>query len=309
VVGLNPTFFVTEAQVHCLAPWEWLRGRTLYVSLPLCRILTHTELQAVISHELGHFQGSDTRFSQRFYPLYRGTEAALTALASTGSVLDTVVDLVKGWVVFFALWGLVWWLGGNTVTWRFAVFFPLQGLAISPAWSLLWFFYQIFTRAERTVSRERELAADQRAVHVTGTRSLATALVKLSLFADVWDQLRHTLPPPRNLSALFATTVQATTRQRILDRFAVLGTEERERAWTHPTDSHPPLAQRLQALGVSEAEAAALVLDLAPAEPAIQLIPDYHRLEEVLTALVQGRITTEDLFAYMGSYSDIELRD
>src|SRR5262249_45653046 len=81
VVGLEPTFFATEAQVHCLD--GTLTGRTLYFSLPLCRLLTTEELRAILGHELSHFQGLDTHFSQRFYPLYRGSLQALASLAST----------------------------------------------------------------------------------------------------------------------------------------------------------------------------------------------------------------------------------
>jgi hypothetical protein len=48
--------------------------------LPLARILTQPELGAVIGHELGHFEGSDTKFSRWFYPIYRGTSQALSGL-------------------------------------------------------------------------------------------------------------------------------------------------------------------------------------------------------------------------------------
>lgn len=58
VVGLDPKFFVTEADVLCLS--GNLSGRTLYCSLPLSRILSTAEFSSVIGHELGHFRGLDT---------------------------------------------------------------------------------------------------------------------------------------------------------------------------------------------------------------------------------------------------------
>ena len=82
VVGLDPNFFVTEARVRCLN--GTLSGRTLYCSLPLARILSRAEFDAVIGHELGHFRGQDTQFSQRFYPIYRGTADSLRALGNIG---------------------------------------------------------------------------------------------------------------------------------------------------------------------------------------------------------------------------------
>jgi Zn-dependent protease with chaperone function len=52
----------------------------LYCSLPLCRILSGSEVSAVIDHELGHFKGLDTNFSESFYPIYCGTASAIGAL-------------------------------------------------------------------------------------------------------------------------------------------------------------------------------------------------------------------------------------
>lgn len=58
VTGLDPNFFVTEADVVCLT--GKLSGRTLYASLPLMRILTDREFDGVIGHELAHYKGLDT---------------------------------------------------------------------------------------------------------------------------------------------------------------------------------------------------------------------------------------------------------
>lgn len=74
VVGLTPTFFVTEADVHCIG--GTVTGRTMYLSVPLCRILTVEELSAVIAHELGHFRGEDTVCSA--FDSIRSTEALST---------------------------------------------------------------------------------------------------------------------------------------------------------------------------------------------------------------------------------------
>jgi len=91
VVGLDPNFFVTEAEVVCLD--RALTGRTLYCSLPLCRILSKPEFTAIIGHELGHFQGQDTRFSASFYPIYRGTASSIHALSAAGggSIMATAI--------------------------------------------------------------------------------------------------------------------------------------------------------------------------------------------------------------------------
>lgn len=78
VLGLEPNFFVTEADVVCLN--GTVTGRTLYCSLPLCRIFSVEEFSAVIGHELAHFKGEDTKFSERFYQIYRGTASSIDSL-------------------------------------------------------------------------------------------------------------------------------------------------------------------------------------------------------------------------------------
>src|SRR5438552_1906410 len=79
VAGLEPNFFVTEADVRYLD--GQLSGRTMYLSLPLCRVISQEELKAILGHELGHFKGLDTKFSRDFFPIYRGTVNALAGLA------------------------------------------------------------------------------------------------------------------------------------------------------------------------------------------------------------------------------------
>ncbi len=146
VAGLDPNFFVTEADITCLD--GQLQGRTLYVSLPLSRILTASELKAIIGHELGHFKGQDTQFSQRFYPIYAGAHRSLVGLAQSG--------------------------GGA------------RSVAILPAFYLLALFLESFATAEATISRERELAADAEAARAAGVDAAASALVKVHAYAPAW---------------------------------------------------------------------------------------------------------------------------
>jgi Zn-dependent protease with chaperone function len=89
VVGLDPNFFVTEAKVNCLK--QKLQGRTLYISAPLCRIITADQFAAVVGHELGHFKGNDTKFSKHFFPVYTGLAHSLYGLGRTGEGVMSLV--------------------------------------------------------------------------------------------------------------------------------------------------------------------------------------------------------------------------
>jgi len=152
VVGLDPNFFVTEADVTCLS--GKLNGRTLYCSLPLCRILSKEELTSIIGHELGHFKGQDTKFSERFYPIYRGTASSLAALQATAGEGSGAIPLL-------------------------------------PALAVFSYFLECFSVAESRLSRERELAADQAGSSITSSRTIAAALVKLHAFTGMWEGLQE----------------------------------------------------------------------------------------------------------------------
>lgn len=66
VAGIDVNFFVTEAPLAVQD--RTLTGRSLYVSLPLLRILDRSEADAVLIHELAHFRGGDTASSAKLGP-------------------------------------------------------------------------------------------------------------------------------------------------------------------------------------------------------------------------------------------------
>jgi Zn-dependent protease with chaperone function len=66
VAGIDTNFFVTEVPVH--VGTQRLTGRTLFVSIPLLRVLSMGEADAVLGHELAHFRGGDTRNSALLGP-------------------------------------------------------------------------------------------------------------------------------------------------------------------------------------------------------------------------------------------------
>lgn len=66
VAGIDCNFFVTEAPMTVAG--ETLKGRSLYLSIPLLRILNQTEADAVLTHELAHLRGGDTAQSAAVGP-------------------------------------------------------------------------------------------------------------------------------------------------------------------------------------------------------------------------------------------------
>jgi Zn-dependent protease with chaperone function len=70
IAGIDANFFVTEVPVtlHTESGQQQLGGRSLFVSLPLLRMLSQQEADAVLSHELAHFAGGDTQYSAQLGP-------------------------------------------------------------------------------------------------------------------------------------------------------------------------------------------------------------------------------------------------
>ena len=255
IVGLDPGFFVTEAPVQCLNGRS--SGRVLYLSLPFCRVLRPSELAFVVGHELGHFRGNDLWFTRRFYPIFQGTRRSLEGLA-------------------MAAGGLI------------------QTLPLYPALAIMHYFYDAFSEAEATLSRDRELAADRVGVEAADAVAGASTLAKLTAFDRHWDhaltlfrrQARVARAEPYNVCASFADLVRKRGPETTLDA-------EKERHLSHPTNSHPPLGVRLAALGADLDAVSAMLQDAAPERSAVESIAQHEAIElelsEALFASVAGR--------------------
>lgn len=66
IAGIDANFFVTETSLQ--VGENKMQGRSLFVSIPLLRVLDQSEADAVLAHELGHFVGGDTANSAALGP-------------------------------------------------------------------------------------------------------------------------------------------------------------------------------------------------------------------------------------------------
>ncbi|MFK8017997.1 MAG: M48 family metalloprotease [Gammaproteobacteria bacterium] len=248
VVGLDPNFFVTSADVQLIGTDKELTGETLYLSLPLARIFTRDEIRAVIGHELGHFRGNDTAYSLRFAPVYAGLTHGVNTLGASGD---------------------------------------LTAVAQLPARSVLRYMIETFHRNVSTISREREFEADKAALEVAPAQSLATSLLKIGLYANAWGNLQSTVVErmgmrkfTRNMSSLFASIVRYDVNVEKIPE-AIDGVAKQ--TVSHPTDSHPPTATRIEQAGlrVEDIDHADLLVD---GGNSIDLIDGHLEIEEELTS-------------------------
>lgn len=66
VAGIDDNFFVCQGDIVCED--ANLKGRVLYVSLCLLRILSRGEADAILVHEMAHFSGGDVEHSSKLAP-------------------------------------------------------------------------------------------------------------------------------------------------------------------------------------------------------------------------------------------------
>lgn len=250
VLGLEPNFFVTVSPVKLLSGQGMeLKGRTLFMSLALLEVLSKDELFAVIGHELGHFRGQDTEYSMKFAPIYSRLTTALTAMGT----------------------------GENASSW-----------ALLPATAVLSVCLGQFAETERTIGRERELLADKAAAEAASAEALASALIKVSLYAGYWQALTK-----QHIDELaegrYYENLANTYRGICSNVLASINWDEAKSSFVkyvqpHPVDTHPPLGQRLQSLSVTIDGKDASIAQPA-AESAAHLIPDITEYEQRLTVL------------------------
>lgn len=215
VLGTTDGFFVTASRVLLLPEQRELSGRTLYLPATFAALLSRAEITAIVAHELAHFTGEDTAYSQHFLPLFAGMARSVEAV-----------------------------MGRRSAAARSSA----DGL-FQPAFLLAGHVLSTFERVVRHWSRLREFEADRASLRATGGgRGAATALLRIGVGGGiVANALQETYKHPQRADRDVVGAVLA--------RAAALGfadpTEHLEDRQPHPTDTHPPARQRIEALGVA----------------------------------------------------------
>ena len=213
VVGLNEGFFVTEHPVKLSNGTLLPKGRVLYLPLPYMAFLSAAEVAAVIGHELGHFIGEDTLYSQHFSPIYSATVNHIVAVAGGEDYEESWLDILR-----------------------------------KPATLFGEMFLDSFHEAVSYWSRQRELAADAVGASVSHPIAVASSLLRITaLEPHVVEALQATWDKGQTVEGGVLAHVRQLVRAKgMVDPSAYLQNRQ-----SHPTDTHPELAIRLEALGLS----------------------------------------------------------
>lgn len=212
VVGLNEGFFVTEHRVRLTSGTDVPLGRVLYLPLPYMAFLDKAEVSAVIGHELGHFIGEDTIYSQSFSPIYSASVREIQAIGGTDRSDD-----------------------------------GLRAALTRPATLFGEMFLTSFHEAVQFWSRQRELAADAVGARAAGAPAVASSLLRI---AALEQHVTEALVRQWDEGGTVHGGVLAHVRQLVAERGMSDPGKRLENRQAHPTDTHPELAERLDALGM-----------------------------------------------------------
>ncbi len=212
VAGAVAGFFVTSYPQALPASGAVVRGRTLHVSLPHLAVLSRAETRVILAHELAHFSGEDTAYSMQFQPVYAALQHSTEAVAGRAGSM------------------------------------PIVDRMLRPAASLGGYVLDRFDRAVKHWSRLRELEADRSALATEQPDALATSLLRTAVVSEIVDvQLRGMTENPAGAPADFvAQTLHIAAQKGFIEPGRYLS--ERQ---PHPTDTHPPTTQRIEAAGIA----------------------------------------------------------
>ncbi len=122
-----------------------------------------------------------------------------------------------------------------------------SGVAGITSGAFLSFFGRCFAETEQRASRSRELLADQQGGALVSPRTLVRALVKLQASVEALSR-ELVSPADREAPLPLDQALAATVREKLVHDSA-FWSELLEKQLPHPLDSHPPLHERVEALG------------------------------------------------------------
>ena len=156
VVSMSTSFYAISKDINVFNGVNkvLLKDETIHISLPFLRILTIKELEGIIGHELGHFEGEDTLYAIKFAPIYRRLNQQFLELEKFFEKdKDTKSLFIK--------------------------------LAVYPIILL----FNEFTRKEEKISKIQELKADNFGAKTSGgSLTFINALSKVYIYGMIWSK-------------------------------------------------------------------------------------------------------------------------
>lgn len=164
-------------------------------------------------------------------------------------------------------------------------------VALLPATFIITFFMNTFEMIETKIGRERELEADGLAGKICGKENMASALVKVHAFSNVWPHIENKMLESMsqgkqlvNASLFFEQIAMNLPLDFVSQGLGESHTE-------HPTDSHPSLNTRLNALGIPLNKEIITKVTFKIHDSASSYIDNIDEIEQVLTDLENRKLS------------------
>ncbi len=230
-VLLTDDYNASVVQVPRLGAFGWQRNY-LIVGLPLMQVLSPDQFRAVLAHEMGHLSGNHSRFRGWIYRVRRTWGTMLARLEAQGSGLGQVL------FTRFLRW--------------YAPFFNAYSFVLA---------------------RSNEYEADRCSAEVAGPENAGAALLRLQVgnrflsetyWPSVYRRVAESTEPPEDVYASLGAALRSDMPVQDLGPWV----DEALRRPTDYADTHPSLADRLVALGLSPETSRRLVSSAANDPPA-----------------------------------------
>lgn len=236
---------------------NWNRNY-LILGMPLLQALSEQEALAVVAHEYGHLAGNHSRFGAFIYRL----RATWTQIHETASTWND--------------WGSR--LTGRLFTW-YAPYFNAYSFVLA---------------------RANEYRADRSAAELVGSEWAASALVRTGIVArfeaeDFWPSLfRRVRTEPQPVPGVSREWASALREKLDADRWQRY-LEGALKSVTGYSDTHPALAERVQAIGValSDLERLSLAAPLESSAAQVWLGAKLETFQEALDTQWQNRVSEQ----------------
>ncbi len=262
VIGLSTDFFAISKNVKVFNGINQtnLKNETLYISIPFLRVLTIKELEGIIGHELGHFQGDDTIYGIKFAPIFRRLNQHFVELdeefEKQKKELKTDPILIK--------------------------------IAIFP----FIFLFNEFSRKREKIKKEQELKADKYGAKASdSSKVFITALSKIYIYDLVWNDTKvkfEEIVRDKAKNKIINLSLEFVRDARQLlekDKLKLYLKNLQFFEQLHPSDTHPPLKERMKNLSVKIEEISnKSLVNFLPS--AASLIPKIDLIEENLTIVL-----------------------
>ena len=249
--------------------------RRLYLGLPILMGMSRPQLNAILSHEIGHYAGGHSRFGA---VVHRGA-ISLAAICTVLRMLQTGDPQASPGGIRKVIWAIQ----REYVALDYQIFSGYE-----------WLYKRVFF----FIRRAQEYEADRVAAGIAGGAEVAGALRRVYVLSAAWSDFQNRfLRPMRGLRCVpddpfdaFGRMLTDSGYQAVLGEWAAAPPEQP----AGPLDSHPCLADRLVRLSDVADRGGVTQSDAEPATALLPMLPDRPWIPQ-LTEAMSGTAAVDSL--------------